>query len=349
MPQPCMPQLRVAQVACGGMSSMVLTTSGDVWTWGEPWGDFTLDISRTPCKVRGAKGCMGARGWVGAKAVVQRLCKGWCEGGACTSNPPLHQGYTPTHMLTHLLMWCVCQVEGAVDIAAIAAGGFHNMALSRAGEVLTWGTNDYGQLGNGSTSYNMEPSKVGFQHSAQQQERCAAVRHGLPACPFQCWQRCLLDDVIWCDLKQRPRPRPVAAGGGPGGRAHQRHCCWRLAQRGADGGRVNHRVGPRGVWAAGHPRPHRLFQAAPFQGGSALSTCWATHPALVCSKALPMSVFRLASACNLPGAQGRSTKGRAEELWWTHFFQGNQGLADSSAWALTGHWGPAVGEDCITM
>jgi alpha-tubulin suppressor-like RCC1 family protein len=77
-------------------------------------------------------------------------------------------------------MWCDCQVEGAVDIAAIAAGGFHNMALNRAGEVLTWGTNDYGQLGNGSTSYNMEPSKVGFRHSAQQQEWCAAFWRGLP-------------------------------------------------------------------------------------------------------------------------------------------------------------------------
>jgi hypothetical protein len=72
-----------------------------------------------------------------------------------------------THMPTHACLLCCRQVQGAVDIAAIAAGGFHNMALNRAGEVLTWGTNDYGQLGNGSTSYSMEPSKVGVvpEHS----------------------------------------------------------------------------------------------------------------------------------------------------------------------------------------
>ena len=34
-------------------------------------------------------------------------------------------------------------------MAAIACGAFHNMALSQEGRVYTWGTNDYGQLGNG--------------------------------------------------------------------------------------------------------------------------------------------------------------------------------------------------------
>jgi alpha-tubulin suppressor-like RCC1 family protein len=38
------------------------------------------------------------------------------------------------------------QVEGAVNIAAIACGGFHNLALVSDGSVLSWGTNDYGQV-----------------------------------------------------------------------------------------------------------------------------------------------------------------------------------------------------------
>lgn len=34
------------------------------------------------------------------------------------------------------------------------------MALDRNGRVLTWGTNDYGQLGNGGTSYQKTPQHV---------------------------------------------------------------------------------------------------------------------------------------------------------------------------------------------
>jgi hypothetical protein len=41
------------------------------------------------------------------------------------------------------------QVPGAVNIAAIACGGFHNLALAADGRVISWGTNDYGQVGVG--------------------------------------------------------------------------------------------------------------------------------------------------------------------------------------------------------
>lgn len=41
---------------------------------------------------------------------------------------------------------CAKQVPGAVNIAAIACGAFHNLALVADGSVLSWGTNDYGQV-----------------------------------------------------------------------------------------------------------------------------------------------------------------------------------------------------------
>lgn len=44
-------------------------------------------------------------------------------------------------------MPCLGQVDGAVNIAAIACGGFHNLALVADGSVLSWGTNDHGQVG----------------------------------------------------------------------------------------------------------------------------------------------------------------------------------------------------------
>jgi len=47
--------LQVKQVACGGMHSLILTESGEVWTWGEPWGDFSLYLNRDPRKVGDAR------------------------------------------------------------------------------------------------------------------------------------------------------------------------------------------------------------------------------------------------------------------------------------------------------
>lgn len=38
-------------MACGGMHSLALTEGGVVWTWGEPWGDFSMMVERTPRQV----------------------------------------------------------------------------------------------------------------------------------------------------------------------------------------------------------------------------------------------------------------------------------------------------------
>ena len=44
------------------------------------------------------------------------------------------------------------QVSGLTDVVAIAAVGVHSIAAKRDGTVWTWGSNLYGQLGNGTFS-----------------------------------------------------------------------------------------------------------------------------------------------------------------------------------------------------
>lgn len=53
-PTPCVEHLRVIQCAAGGMHSCVLTAAGEIWTWGEPWGDFSMKVDRRPRKIEGA-------------------------------------------------------------------------------------------------------------------------------------------------------------------------------------------------------------------------------------------------------------------------------------------------------
>ena len=52
------------------------------------------------------------------------------------------------------------QVPGLSKIKAIAAGGFHNLALADDGTVWAWGENTSGQLGDGSTTQRTAPKRV---------------------------------------------------------------------------------------------------------------------------------------------------------------------------------------------
>jgi hypothetical protein len=52
------------------------------------------------------------------------------------------------------------QVSGMTGVAAVAAGSRHSLALRSDGTVWSWGYNDYGQLGNGTTSVQVNPVLV---------------------------------------------------------------------------------------------------------------------------------------------------------------------------------------------
>jgi len=52
------------------------------------------------------------------------------------------------------------QVLGLTNIVSVSAGGEHTLALSSDGSVWSWGANDKGQLGTGSTTQSIVPTRV---------------------------------------------------------------------------------------------------------------------------------------------------------------------------------------------
>ena len=49
---------------------------------------------------------------------------------------------------------------GTISLTQIECGGWHTVALSRNGEVFTWGNNSHGELGHGDEKDRNKPTKV---------------------------------------------------------------------------------------------------------------------------------------------------------------------------------------------
>ncbi|KAF6250550.1 hypothetical protein COO60DRAFT_1465227 [Scenedesmus sp. NREL 46B-D3] len=151
VPRCCMPGLAVKQVACGGMNSVVLTEGGEVWTWGEPWGEFALELQRAPRKVPGAVGIASIA--CGAFHNMALVADGRVLAWGTNDYGQLGNGST---------IYSTTPVE--VAVADIAAGGWHSMALSAdgQGQIYVWGRGEYGRLGiaDRTGSSKLRPHKV---------------------------------------------------------------------------------------------------------------------------------------------------------------------------------------------
>ena len=141
-PVPVAPDLEIVQVSAGGMQSAALTSSGAVWAWGEPWGDFSVVLSRAPRPVplpapvaKVACGAFHTLALTTAGAVFAWGANDFGQLGTGNTSPAV----TPAPVLG---------LEG-VPAADVAAGGWHSLALGPDGGVHVWGRGEYGRLGLG--------------------------------------------------------------------------------------------------------------------------------------------------------------------------------------------------------
>lgn len=137
-----------ASVSAGYLHTCARTTSGRLFCWGSDnrgqLGNGGANTSSTaPVEVAG-----GATDWAsvstgyghtcGRRTSGRVFCWGEDQQGQLGNDPALGDTTTPVEVS-----------GGATDWSSVVAGGFHSCGIKTSGRLYCWGTDQYGQLGNG--------------------------------------------------------------------------------------------------------------------------------------------------------------------------------------------------------
>lgn len=160
---PCPKPLdNVIAVDGGGNHSVALGADGTVWAWGEngtgQLGDGTLTARSQPVRVVGLGNVTAvAAGWYHTLALrSDGTVWAWGRGASGQlGNGTTAYSTVPVQVCAEGTgAGCTSFLTGAT---AIAAGGEHSLAVVTGGAVRAWGSNQWGQLGDGTTTNRLVP------------------------------------------------------------------------------------------------------------------------------------------------------------------------------------------------
>ena len=229
----------VRSIAAGGSQTCALMESGSVLCWGRndfaQLGNGTLVDGASPGAVLGLPAGIESLSVGGGHSCVVTssgglVCWGLNRTGQI-GNGSTSDGQAPVEVPT---------LQSGV--ASVSAGGFHTCAVTVSGGVRCWGSNEFGQLGDGTNQDRLEPVPVaGLESgvvavSAGLYHTCALRTDGT----VSCWGK--NDNGEMGDGTTTQRPVPVAPTGLDG---------LRVVQVQAGGGQTCAATADGGLWCWG--------------------------------------------------------------------------------------------------
>lgn len=135
----------VEAVAAGNNHVLALRRDGSVWGWGSnnlgQLAGIALESSATPLPIAGLKDVVAIAAGAMHSTILKKDGTVWAFGyngsGQLGDNSAEFNSMVPV------------KVTGLDEIIAISGGYHHTIALRRDGTAWGWGSNSYGQLGNG--------------------------------------------------------------------------------------------------------------------------------------------------------------------------------------------------------
>ncbi|WP_018223806.1 RCC1-like domain-containing protein [Salinispora pacifica] len=149
----------ITAVGTGRFHSLAVASAGTVLAWGfnafGQLGDGTTTNRSTPVVVDVPSGTT-----ITAVAAGRSYSLALASAGAVLAWGLNDLGQLGDGTTTDSSTPVVVDVPSGTTITAVAAGGFHGLALASAGTVLAWGFNAAGQLGDGTTTDSSTPVVV---------------------------------------------------------------------------------------------------------------------------------------------------------------------------------------------
>lgn len=156
---------KISAIATSGTHTAAITESGELYMWGREEGDGRLGLG--PGRGPNEGGGLSVPSKVKALSVpvASVTCGGFFTMALTQEGQLWNWGANSNYELgrgDNLGGWepmPVPSLEG-VRITQIACGGYHSLALTKEGKVLSWGHGGHGQLGNASLRNEKVPTEI---------------------------------------------------------------------------------------------------------------------------------------------------------------------------------------------